>query len=238
MTRRSIRSLTEVAWGVYLVEGPASNWVVLAGEGRVALIDAGYPADLPLVEESLRAVAGSARLTTILVTHAHSDHIGAIRGLLAAHAEARVRAGADELAGVRRDEVHQVTIADLLPHVWRPRVAAWAVSAVRAGGLADVGVPRVEAVPPTMVVAGHAVRAVATPGHTPGHVVYELPAAHAVATGDALVTGHAVTRRTGLQALHPMFHHDPRAAEDRARALADVYRDWIVLPGHGGLLPR
>jgi glyoxylase-like metal-dependent hydrolase (beta-lactamase superfamily II) len=238
MSRRSIRSLTEVAWGVHLVEGPASNWVVLAGEGRVALIDAGYSADLPLVEESLRAVAGAAPLTTILITHAHSDHIGAIRGLVAAHPEVRVRAGVDEMPGVRREVTHQVTVGDLLPHLWRPRVAAWAVRAVRAGGLAPVGVPQVEAVPPTMVVAGHAVRAVPSPGHTPGHVHYELPAAHAVATGDALVTGHAVTRRVGLQALHPVFHHDPRAAEETAVALAEEYRGWTVLPGHGPLLAR
>jgi glyoxylase-like metal-dependent hydrolase (beta-lactamase superfamily II) len=236
MKRRSIRSLTEVAWGVHLVEGPASNWVVLVGEGRVALIDAGYPADLPLVEESLRAVAGASPLTTILVTHAHSDHIGGIRGLLAVHPEARVYAGGDEMAAVRRDEVHQVTVADLLPRLWQPRVAAWAVGAVRAGGLADVGIPQVEAMPTTMIVAGHSVRAVASPGHTPGHVLYEMPAVHAVATGDALVTGHAVTKRIGPQPLDRVFHHRPEAAEETAASLACQYSGWTVLPGHGPLL--
>ncbi|GAB3605155.1 MBL fold metallo-hydrolase [Conyzicola nivalis] len=232
---RSIRSINPAADGVFFVEGPASNWVVLVGDGRSALIDAGYPADLPLVEDSLRDVAGDVPLEAIVVTHGHSDHIGSANALVASHPGVRVFAGADELPNVRREVLHQVGVPDLVPQLLKPRFVSWAVHAVRAGGLGDVGVQQVEAVPASMTIAGHRIRAVTTPGHTPGHTLYELPDAHAVALGDSLVTGHAVSRREGLQTLHPMFHHDAVAAESAGATLARTYSGWTLMPGHGAI---
>ena len=41
--------VSEQAPGVFFVEGPASNWVVVRDATGFILIDSGYPADLPLV---------------------------------------------------------------------------------------------------------------------------------------------------------------------------------------------
>ena len=60
MSSREPRSVVSVAPGVVFVEGPVSNWVVLAEEDGVALVDAGYPADDEL---AARAAQTRARRT-------------------------------------------------------------------------------------------------------------------------------------------------------------------------------
>ncbi|GAA4267548.1 MBL fold metallo-hydrolase [Frondihabitans peucedani] len=229
-----------VAPGIHFVEGPASNWVVLTGDGTASLIDAGYPGDIDLVRGSLRQVADGLPLSTIAVTHGHSDHTGGIRELLGDHPGARVVSSEAELPNIRRDVTHQVTAGAILPHLVKPRFARWLRHAIRAGGLTDVAVadPVGLADGQELDLSGHPVRVRVTPGHTPGHTVYELLDAGAVATGDALVTGHAVSTVRGPQSLHPMFHHDRPAA---LALFHELDREWsgrTLLPGHGPILRR
>jgi glyoxylase-like metal-dependent hydrolase (beta-lactamase superfamily II) len=235
---RNIKTFTEVTKGVYFVEGPLSNWVVLVAGTEVTLVDAGYPADLPLVEQSIvRAGAVPENLRRIFVTHGHSDHVGSIAALVRLHSP-QVFAHPDEIANVRREEVHQVGVRDLLPHLWKPRTLAWTLRAVGAGGLGDVAVPAVLPLETDVAlpVAGHRVIAVPTSGHTPGHVAYWLPDSGIVVSGDALVTAHPTSSHSGPQLLMGMFHSNPPgavAALDILGALDDVK---VVLPGHGPLL--
>ena len=235
---RRIRSFTEVAPGVFFVEGPLSNWVVLVGGTAVTLIDAGYPADLALVEQSIaRAGAAPENLRQIFVTHGHSDHVGSISALVAMHAPA-VFAHPDELANVRREEVHQVGFRDLLPHLWKPRTFAWTLRAVGAGGLGDVAVPTVSALETgvELPIAGHRVIAVTTSGHTPGHVAYWLPDSGIVISGDALVTAHPTSSHDGPQLLMEIFHSHPGGAANALDILGALDDVTLVLPGHGPLL--
>jgi glyoxylase-like metal-dependent hydrolase (beta-lactamase superfamily II) len=73
---------------------------------------------------------------------------------------------------------------------------------------------------------------IATPGHTSGHTAYLVPGARVLLTGDALVTGHALSSTTGPQELMGFFHHDLDAMNASLDVIADVDADAIV-PGHG-----
>lgn len=225
---------TQVADGVHFVHTTLANWVVLTDGDEVALIDCGYPAHLPQVRASVRTAVGhDAPVRTVLVTHAHADHIGSAARLVAEDG-AEVLCSPAEVAGVRREEKYQVGIGDIVRHP-RPAVLRWTVQAVRAGGLRDVAVAAAVALDGPRVVAGHRVEPLDVPGHTPGHLAFWLPDARVLVSGDALVTGHPLAAVRGPQLLHPMFHHDLDRTVESLDRLADLDARW-VLPGHGRML--
>lgn len=232
---RALRSLTTIAPGILFAEGPASNWTVFHGRGRVELVDCGYPADRLLVEESIRAAGSNlSALARIIVTHGHSDHLGAAR-VWSQRYGVEVLTAESELPNVRREVTEQVTVGDLLPRALRRGTIAWAVGAIRAGGLGDVGIPTAQAIgADTLELStGHRLEILPTPGHTTGHACFFEPESETLITGDALVTGHALLDGDGeLRQLPSLFHHDAAGAEASARRLSLCDACW-VLPGHG-----
>ena len=229
-------SLTEPAANVFFVEGPASNWVILRQGQAFTLIDGGYPGDLPLVLASIRdAGLDPANTAAVLITHAHVDHAGTAAHFAAAYG-CPVLCSAAERPYLLGEDREQVSTAQILSRSWQPSVLRWACHALAAGGAGRVAVPRAGARTDDdgagLAALPGAPVAVPTPGHTPGHTAFYLPEARAVATGDALVTGHAISRRHGPQLLEAMFHTDVDAAR---RSLAELARldASLLLPGHG-----
>lgn len=229
---------TEPAAGVHFVEGPASNWIIVREGEDFILIDGGYPRDLGHVLASIRQLGlEPAEAKAMLITHGHVDHTGS-----AAHFSKEfgtpILCSPEEVAHVRGQEKHQVTLGQVLRRAWRPRVFRWMMHVIQAGALTaepaaaarawDAG--ELQALPGSP-------RAVLVAGHTPGHTAFVLPRAHAVATGDALVTGHPLSKKTGVQMLHPMFHSRPEVAGEALRCLAGVDAS-VVLPGHGPALRK
>lgn len=226
--------LTEPAQDVWFAEGPASNWIILRQGKAFTLIDGGYPGNLPLVLASLQdAGLDPADAAAVLITHAHVDHAGTA-GYLAAAYGIPVLCSAAELPYLRGEDKDQVSVGRILSRSWQPAVAQWAWYVLTSGGAARVVVPSATAWNDDVELAalpGSPV-AVPTPGHTPGHTAFYLPAARAVVTGDALVTGHAISRRKGPQMLDSMFQGDDDGAR---RSLAQLGRldASLLLPGHG-----
>ncbi|MCQ1954071.1 MBL fold metallo-hydrolase [Arthrobacter sp. zg-Y238] len=226
-------AVTEPAAGVFFVEGPASNWVILRRDAQFTLIDGGYRGDLPSVLASIHDIGLQPRnAVALLITHAHTDHTGAAAHFAREYGTPVLSSAAEhrQLLGL---ETFQVSPLQVLVRAWRPRVFRWGIRALRAGGARIVPAPAAAVWDVDLLAAlpGGPV-AVPTPGHTPGHTAFYLPDAKAVITGDALVTGHALSTRTGPQLLPRMFQHDGVRSVGALAVLAGLDAS-LILPGHG-----
>jgi glyoxylase-like metal-dependent hydrolase (beta-lactamase superfamily II) len=72
--------------------------------------------------------------------------------------------------------------------------------------------------------------AIPTPGHTSGHCSYVVD--RVLVAGDALVTGHPLSRRSGPQLLPALFNHSDPACRRSLEILAQAETETL-LPGHG-----
>ncbi|MGW5009074.1 MBL fold metallo-hydrolase [Streptomyces sp. BPPL-273] len=225
----------QVADGTYLVHGSHTNWVILADGDAVTLVDTGYPGDRRQLLDSLAAVGSSPEaVAAVLITHAHNDHLGSAEYLRAAHGTPILLHEA-EVPHARRDFLQQVSVGTILRNAWRPGVLPWTVHVLRSGGTEQhpVAAPAPFPAPGALDLPGRPVP-VHTPGHTDGHCVFHLPGAGVVISGDALVSGHAISRIDGPQLLPDLFHHDRARAVDSLDVIAGLDGD-LLLPGHGPL---
>jgi glyoxylase-like metal-dependent hydrolase (beta-lactamase superfamily II) len=204
--------MTEIAPGVVqLAAGRAANAFLISDGGGLTLVDCG---SARIADAVLAALAGR-ELARIVITHAHPDHVQGVP-------ELRDRTGARVLAHA----------AD----------AAWlALGRVPAEGRSGVGArtfDRTKAAhwtpfePDAAVADGElagGLRAVHTPGHSPGHLVLVHEAGRTALVGDAVFhTG----KRLGLGPA--TFAADPDA---RQAALARIPADLAAVGfGHGAPL--
>lgn len=229
--------ISEVVPDVFCVRTSLANWYLLRSGRDLTLVDAGYPGQEGLLLASIEQIGHVLRdVRAVLVTHAHVDHVGGLPRLLRLAPDVPVLLDPSEVAHAHRERLEQVATATVLRHAWRPRVASWAVQALRNGGTDDVRIPAAAAFPSPRPAAALDVPGapvpVPTPGHTTGHSAFLLPAAGVVLTGDALVTGHPLSAVRGPQLLQPFFHHDPAGTDASLDVLAALPAD-LVAPGHG-----
>lgn len=223
--------ITSVTDTVHLVEGDSVNWVVVTSEDGATLFDAGYPGDRDDVLASLSELGvGVTNIQAIVLTHAHVDHLGSAIWFAKTH-DTQVFCHADEVGHAKREYLEQASPLDVALNVWRPGWAPWAMQVLRKGGTTRAGIPTAQ--PLTAEAAGalpgHPMP-IPTPGHTGGHCSFIVDGV--LISGDALVTGHAVSRRTGPQLLPSMFNHDEAGCRRSLGALALLETD-VLLPGHG-----
>jgi glyoxylase-like metal-dependent hydrolase (beta-lactamase superfamily II) len=225
--------IQQVADGTHLVHGSNTNWVILTEGDAVTLIDTGYPGDRATLLASLAEVGSSPEaVTAVLITHAHTDHLGNAEYLRDTYGTP-IYLHEAEVPHARREFLHQVSVGTVLKNGWRPGVLPWAIHAIRSGGTAHVPVVSPEAFPSAgpLDLPGRPVP-VHTPGHTDGHCAFHLPDAGVVIAGDALVSGHPTSRIKGPQLLPDMFHRERSRAVASLGVLEGLKGD-VLLPGHG-----
>ena len=222
--------ITQIADGVYFAQGQDVNWVLLRDGNDVTLIDAGYPGYVKAVEGSVRSIGARPEdVRAILVTHAHVDHVGAVNHF---YDDYGTPAYFDpvEVAHARREYLEQAGAGDVLKHALRPGVLPWSLRIMREGALRAVAIDHAQPFGSGRLDLPGRPTPVATHGHTSGHSAFHLADAGIVVSGDSLITGHAVSLRSGPQVIPSWFAHGDQIAG--LAPLEELDAD-VLLPGHG-----
>jgi glyoxylase-like metal-dependent hydrolase (beta-lactamase superfamily II) len=174
----------------------------LAGSREAIVIDPGD--DAPVLLAAIERL--ELDVAAILLTHTHFDHVGAVAPVARA-------TGAE----VWCPELEVGVLADIMRFVPWPGFGpfeSYAADHTVAGG------ERLE-------LAGLEIDVLFTPGHSPGHVTYAIPAERAIFSGDVLFAGSV--GRTDL----PGGDHATlmRTLGELVEALPD---QTVVYPGHMG----
>lgn len=219
----------EVAPDVYRFGSERVNWYVVEADGRLTVVDAGFPAHWEQLPAGLADLGyGLADVEALLLTHGHADHVGFAERLRREGVPVWVHDADRTLV----DSGGGTPPRDMLVNLWRPAVAAYFLSALRAGA---TSIPPVEVatsldVGETLDVPGSPT-VYHVPGHTPGECAFVLPDRDVVLVGDALVTVDMRTFEPSTPRL-PMVaadHEQARASLDVLESLGEV----TMLSGHG-----
>ena len=216
-------AVEEIVSGVYGIEMGYVNAFFIVGEDGLTLVDSGLAKKKDTI---LSAVAGAGRqpqeLGHILITHHHVDHIGSLAALKEATGAKCYVHPADSPI-VRGDEPQPgPNPGSLLGKLAGPLLSRMSPPAPPAD--VDVEVADGEELP----LAG-GIKAVHTPGHTPGHLSFLLPSKNVLFVGDAA----ANMLRLGLPI--GMFTADRDQAKESIGKLAALEFD-VACFGHGRVL--
>ena len=218
-----VACLQDVIVNVIFVGYPGDRWV---------LVDTGMPYTAAKIEQAAERRYGRGRRPeAIILTHAHFDHVGALR-TLAETWDAPVYA--------HRLELPYITGLSSYPPP-DPTVGGGFVarlSPLFPRGPWDIG-PRARPLPDDGSVPGMpAWRQVLTPGHSPGHVSFFRDSDRTLIAGDAFVTTRqesvlaALTQAPRINCPPAYVTHDWPAARESVGRLAALNPDNAVT-GHG-----
>ena len=221
--------IMEVAQGVYRIHLAWGNVYLLKQGARAALIDTGLHQDrAALVSALAERDVKPEGLESVCLTHAHCDHAGNA-AWLAQH-------GAKVL--LHREEA---------PYLNPPRLAYLPAGIERLTRihttlvfLAAERIYPVERCKPDVLLGvgdkvdapGGALRVIATPGHTKGHIAFWREKDGVLFSGDAVINIIPFRRRTALSLPIRILSDNWRQCIQSARQLAEL-KPAMLLAGHG-----
>jgi glyoxylase-like metal-dependent hydrolase (beta-lactamase superfamily II) len=216
---------------------PLVNWYLLAGDGGVTVVDAGAPGYRDQLGPGCRELGREeSDVAAVVLTHAHSDHVGVAEQLRSElDVPVYVHHGDETLATTAKPMgKNESSMFPYLRHA-----AAWKLTweLARNGGLKPRPIKEVRTFDDgaELDVPGR-LRVVHTPGHTDGHCVLVPEAAGVAFAGDAVVSYNPLTGATGPQLMPRAFTRSVAQALgslDRLKGLGAV----TLLPGHGDPMP-
>ncbi len=223
----------QLAPGLHRIGSGLINVYLLEDAGAVTIVDAGAPGywkELPAELAAMGRTVDDVR--ALLLTHAHSDHVGfaerirAERGVpVSVHAEDAALARGEVKATRDRGGPGYRGISPLA----MARFLAFALGhgMTKVTPIAEVGTFADGA---SLDVPG-APLVIHVPGHTAGSAAFHVPARDVLFVGDAFVTRNVVTGRVGPH-FATAFNADNRQAIASLGRLAAL-EAGLVLPGHG-----
>lgn len=219
----------EIAPGIRRLGTGMVNVYLIEEAGAITIVDAGLPGYFGDLEAELTAMGRSIEdVREVLLTHAHTDHIGFAERI---RSERGVPIRVHEAdAALARGEVKQKNEGGgkirIVP------VISFLAFGIRKGYLGIKHIAEVSTFGDgaTLDVPG-APRVIHIPGHTAGSAALHLPSRDVIFVGDAFVTLNVMTGSTGPQ-LFPNFNADNHQAFESLRRFDDI-EAATVLPGHG-----
>jgi glyoxylase-like metal-dependent hydrolase (beta-lactamase superfamily II) len=222
----------QVQEDIHRLTGGIVNFYLIEEGGKLVLVDAGAPGDWDLLVKTLASLGrGLGDLEAVLLTHAHSDHIGvAERARTSAQATVWVHQADAALA---KGEKPGRNDGRATSYLLRAAFYRTLFSLARRGATRIVPVKEVStfADGETLDLPGRP-RVVHAPGHTPGSAAVLLERQRVLLTGDALATWNPLTGRPGPQVMPSGLNRDtPQAI--RSLDVLDGLPAEVLLPGHG-----
>jgi len=221
---------TEVAPGVHRLGNELINFYLVEADGGLVVVDAGLPGFYDQLEQLLRSRGRTvADVDALLLTHAHPDHVGIAERVRQAGVPVHVHEADVEQARTAKSHPRE---GNLLPYLRHRALWRLLFTSARNGGLKTTKIAEVTTFGDGELDLPGRPRAIHTPGHSPGHVVFHFEGQGALIGGDALCTYNPLTGRTGPQLM-------PRAfAWSNQRALESLGRiegvdAGALLVGHG-----
>lgn len=204
--------------GVYQVKKGFRAFVIDGDEG-LTLIDTGLPKRFGVFADGINSIGRSVKdITSIVLTHNHTDHAGSAAELKS-QSEAAVYCSAVDASAVRGlEEVPPPPLFDRTPlQLLKPLYGLLpSAAAVEVDYEIEVG---------TLLTLPEDLVAIATPGHTAGHMSFRLDRA-----GGILFVGDAAVHKEGTLK-RGFFNRSTRDINQSLRDLAQLEFD-IACFGH------
>jgi hydroxyacylglutathione hydrolase len=196
--------------GVVGVEaGGAYAWIARTPHGAV-LVDAGLDATGAAILAELKSEGVEPdQVLAVLLTHGHPDHYAAAGRF----PKAQVMVGASDLGMIRGDKAHYAAFGKLVSALLPLPPGPAAITELRGDE--------------TLEFDGARFKVVATPGHSPGSVVYLYK--------DVLFTGDSLLRKKGGVAIAPsLMSEDSERNRASLRAIEPLVFEKLA-DGHAGV---